>query len=517
MKKYLLLALPIVFALAIVSCNDKDDPIPTPIPTPGKKINPVSQFVYDGLSTYYKWADQMIEKKPTTATTDPEEYFYSLRSQPDIDHGWSWITNDVEKLLKGFSGESFSFGYNLLFTYAGTNKVYAFIKFVFPNTPASEAGMERMHLIGEINGQPISVEGGNIAKKDIDVLYGNNQATFSLYKIVDGTIVKDKDVTVTPREINTNPVVKDSIYTVGDKKIGYLFYSGFIANYNEELFKSFSKFKNAGVNELVLDLRYNRGGAISAASYLASLIAPRTAVENKEVLSTLSYNKNINEIFDKKGWARSSKLGVFHKDYSNPLNANLNLSRVYIIATKGSYSASELTTFCLKPYMEVVHIGNKTGGKYTASWTLHPYKSFSNRAQPVYGANDVPAEDKKVLENWAMQPIVAVYTDKNGETFMETDGLIPESQNVLKEGFGHLSNWTKLGDTKDTFLGQALYLITSDEKYKPVPPAATKAYNRMVETVEFEPASLSDKIQQESVVIDDMPLSPEMMQKIMEK
>ncbi len=515
MKKYLLFVLQIVFAIALVSCDDKDDPTP-PKPKPTPKINPVSQFVYDGMSVYYKWADQMLTKKPTSANSDPEKYFYNLRSKPDIEHGWSWITDDVESLLKGFSGESFSFGYNLLFTrVAGDNKVYAFVKFVFPNSPASEAGMERLHLIGEINGTPIGIEEQNgktlIAKKDINVLYGKNQATFTLYKIKDGVAVKDKDVTVTPKEINTNPILKDSIYTVGGKTIGYILYNSFISNYNEKLFESFSKFKNAGVNELVLDLRYNRGGALSAASYLASMIAPTAAVQNKEILSTLSYNDNINALFDKKGWSRSSRLGVYdNKKFSNPLEANLNLSKVYIIATKGSYSASELTTFCLKPYLEVVHIGNKTGGKYTASWTLHPYKGFSGRAQPIYEANEVSAADKKALQNWAMQPIVAVYTNKNGETFMETDGLIPESQNTLKEGFGRLRNWTKLGDTKDTFLGQALYLITGDEKYKPVPPAATKAYSPVSETIELEPVSLSDKIQQESVLIDTM---PEMLQK----
>ncbi len=527
MKKYLLFVLQVVFALSIVSCNDKDDPTPPdpkPKPKPEKpKINPVSQFAYDGMSVYYKWADQMKDKKPTAANTDPKKYFYSLRSQPDIDHGWSWITDDVEGLLKGFSGESFSFGYNLLFTRLdGDSKIYAFIKFVFPNTPASEAGMERLHLIGEINGSTIGIEQRDgktyIAKKDIDVLYGNNQATFTLYKIKDGMAVKDKDVTVTPKEINTNPILKDSIYNVGDKTIGYLLYNSFIGNYNEELFKSFSKFKSSGVNELVLDLRYNRGGAISAASYLASMIAPATAVQNNEVLSTLSYNDDINAVFDKNNWSRSSRLGTYNKDkFSNPLDANLNLSRVYIIATSGSYSASELTTFCLKPYMEVVHIGNKTGGKYTASWTLHPYKEFSGRAQAIYEADKVSAGDKKALENWAMQPIVAVYTDKNNETFMKTDGLIPEPQNTLEEGFGYLSNWTKLGDTKDTFLGQALYLITENESYKPVPPVATKAYSPMLEEIEFEPASLSDKIQQESVIMDNTQVSPEMMQEIMEK
>ncbi len=519
--------LQILLALAIMSCDDKEDPTPNPNPEPDpkpeEKINPVSQFAYDGMSLFYKWAHQMENKKPTVANTDPKEYFYSLRSQPDIDHGWSWITDDIEELLNGFGGKSLGFGYNLKFHRLKDNKIYALIQYVFPNTPAFRAGMKRLHLIGEINGSPISIEERDgrayIAKKDIDVLYGNDQATFTLYTLKDGEAVKDTDVTVTPEEINTNPVLVDSIYSVNDKKIGYLFYTGFIGNYNEELFKSFSKFKSENITDLVLDLRYNRGGSVASAIYLASLIAPKEHVQNEDIFVKLNYNSFLNNYFEnERDWDRGYHLGYYNKNkFSNPLDANLNLSKVYVIATNGSYSASELTPHCLRPYMTVVHIGNKTGGKYTASWTIHAYSNFDNRAQYVYSSdkNDklsitktLTKKEKESLKNWGMQPIVAIYTDKNDKDFSADNGLSPNTENRLKENVYDLK---PLGDTKDIFLGQALYLITGDESYKPVAPAATRAYSPMLEEIEFDPASLSDKIRQESVVIDTLPFSPEIM------
>jgi hypothetical protein len=155
----------------------------------------------------------------------------------------------------------------------------------------------------------------------------------------------------------------------------------------------------------------------------------------------------------------------------NPLTNNLDLPRIYIIATHDSYSAAELTTFCLKPYMNVIHIGNQTGGKYTASWTLHAYDG--DLGVPVYDATSLSTTEKETLKNWAMQPIVAIYTDKDGKDFSSTDGLIPDASNTFNEGFGYIDYWTQLGDTKDVFLGQALYLITGDASYKPVLP--TKA------------------------------------------
>ena len=58
-------------------------------------------------------------------------------------------------------------------------------------------------------------------------------------------------------------------------------------------------------------------------------------------------------------------------------NSSLNLNRVYIIATQSSASASELVINCLDPYIDVIHIGTNTYGKYQASVTLYDAEDFS--------------------------------------------------------------------------------------------------------------------------------------------
>ena len=469
-------------------------------------VNRVSQFVYDGLSLYYLWADNMTNKKPTLKDVDPEKYFESVLYSLDTQHGWSWMTDDAEGLMAEFSGEStssFGFAPFVLWTDNTKTQLVAFVRYVFPNTPASEAGLTRGDIITKIDGQ-------NITLSNYMKVYGASSAvTFTVY---DQHMQNAKQLSITPRTVNTDPVLFSKIYEIGGKKIGYLFYTDFISDYNQSLYNAFSAFKQAGVTDLVLDLRYNHGGAVTAATYLSSLIAPRSAVQNKSVFTIMSYNNTLNTYFDRQGWSRSDSLGVYDKTESNPLDANLDLSKIYIIATGSSYSASELTTFCLAPFMNVIHIGENTGGKFTASWTLHAYKSFpdkngNNRAIPIYDEADLTASEKTKLANWAMQPIVAKYTDKDNNSFESPGYLVPDYAVPTEEY--NPATWVPIGDTSDYLFAKAISLITGQTL------SATRSVpaTRMVDANLFSPRG--EKIK-ESVNLDNIKLSPQDIKNIRE-
>ena len=469
-------------------------------------INTVSQFVYDGMSKLYFWNYDVTGKKPTLEDKDPKKYFERLLSSVDKKHNWSWITDDAKALFADFAGEPMTFGYDLDFILVN-EIIYGRIKYVYKDTPAYNAGIRRLDLIGEINGERITAdEKGYISNKDVDLLYGNKPVTFSIYRSTDKGIEKTKDnVHVTPKVTQTDPVVFDSIYTIGDKTIGYLFYTSFISNFNYRLHEVFLNFKQKGVTDLILDLRYNLGGDITAATYLASIIAPKSNVEQKDIFTILSYNKSIGQNnyklgeYVEKDIIKNGK--VITKAEPNPLDANLNLNNISIIATSSSYSASELITFCLRQQMQkVTHIGSKTGGKYTASITIHAYDDKSGSAFPLYPEllpkKSIDAKAKSALENWALQPIVAIYTDKLGNDFIETNGLIPDSE--IYEGFGYFDYWKSLGDTDDTLLGESIYLITDNEDYKPIAPKS-----RNSRTATYNLINPKRKLRQESVLINN--------------
>ena len=325
-------------------------------------------------------------------------------------------------------------------------------------------------------------------------MFGANTPT--TFTILDQNFENQREVTVVPAKINTDPVLYSDVYEIDGHKIGYLFYTNFYGNYNESLHEAFSEFKTAGVTDLVLDLRYNPGGGIDAAIYLASLIAPESAVRDKGVFTIMSYNSYVNNAFDTEKIDRKSYLGYYDdKKFSNPLSANLNLDKVYIITTRSSASASELLTFCLEPHMNSVeHIGEKTSGKYTASWTIHAYNNYEGRVQPVYRESSLSATEKNVLKNWAMQPIVGRYTDKNNKDFIATNGLIPDYLVQTQEY--NTETWKPIGDVSDYLFSKAISLITG---------APYTSSVRSLEVTPFRDAGLYSPIEEafrRSVIID---------------
>ena len=78
-----------------------------------------------------------------------------------------------------------------------------------------------------------------------------------------------------------NPIICDSVYEFNGKKVGYLAYTGFDLKSINPLIEIGKKFKAEGIEELVLDLRYNGGGYVITENVLASMFAPQEAVSSK--------------------------------------------------------------------------------------------------------------------------------------------------------------------------------------------------------------------------------------------
>lgn len=210
-------------------------------------------------------------------------------------------------------------------------------------------------------------------------------------------------IVLKPPSFAENPVYKYKIINKNGKNIAYLFINSFEESAVASLYNAFSWFKQQGADELIIDLRYNRGGYVSASAALAVMIAPVSAddiyVEYRG--NNIAGNKKRSFNTELSYLSESSKIS-----FSQLANIRLNIQRVYLLTGKHTASAAELLANNLTPYLPAIRIGAQTLGKDMASfaitderipvqvplWEIHPliYKLYNKTGVGDYGAGLEP-------------------------------------------------------------------------------------------------------------------------------
>ncbi|WP_069660365.1 S41 family peptidase [Arcticibacter eurypsychrophilus] len=310
----------------------------------------------------------------------PSETKYSFISNTDNDNPIAFVGN--AKSSVDLEGNGYDLGIDIKLYGTETN-FDVFVTDVARNSPAEKAGIMRGDEITSINGTAV----GNNFDAQEDLLnntFYNDKVTPATLKGIkrDGSALS---AVLSVSSYKGNPISKDTIYTAGAKKIGYMAYSSFTTldkNSKPVLDAVFSKFATAGVTDLIIDLRYNGGGYVTTAQYLANLIAP-ISIDNSVMFSE-HYNKNMQDknipLLSKKPYLNddntirySGGKMVTYADipYSVAENTILfdkqgllnNIRNVVFIVSSSTASASELVINSLKPYMNVQLVGEQTYGK----------------------------------------------------------------------------------------------------------------------------------------------------------
>ncbi|MEJ7683158.1 MAG: S41 family peptidase [Segetibacter sp.] len=165
----------------------------------------------------------------------------------------------------------------------------------------------------------------------------------------------------------SNSVLYNSVIDAGGKKVGYFVFKQFFgAPSRAELNTVFSNFKSQGIDELIVDLRYNPGGSTATQDALADLIAPASA--NNQTMYKYVYNQSLQQgdfpLLKHKAGYENESFSEANNTQNFENTGGLNLSRVFFIVSGSSTaSASELLINNLKPYMDVKLIGDTTYGK----------------------------------------------------------------------------------------------------------------------------------------------------------
>ena len=424
--------------LGFLTACDEEWIKPTPKPDPENKVTlKVNEFIYEGLRSEYLWENTInwnaIDFKKEK---DPHAFFKRLIYKDDR---WTNLTDNAEAWNQGFAGISTTYGFDLRFSYIGqTEELVAIVRYVYPGTPADRAGIRRGDLLLKLNGGPITVK---------------NYADFydKPTIVVNKGILKDKTLTAEPVgvamtavEMYQDPILKDTVINKDGHRVGYLCYSDYTERSTAELIKVFTRFKTAGVTDVVLDLRYNGGGYVSTARSLCSILAPEAAMKKKERFLFKLWNENYMSYWKSKG--RNDEL---YETFVDTLGINMNLNRLYILTGKGTASASELTLTGLTPYMDVVQIGDTTHGKFCGGIVLMPKHLWWDKTASYY----------QEIKNWGMYVMIYKFSNKRNDEFPR--GFAPKY--VVKE---YLLELYPFGDERDPLLGKALELITGKQVAK---------------------------------------------------
>tara|TARA_B100001109_G_scaffold50148_1_gene40383 strand:+ start:438 stop:1841 length:1404 start_codon:yes stop_codon:yes gene_type:complete len=388
--------------LLFTSCfEDNDDN--------GALASEINDFVWKGMNAAYLYKQEIPDLDNDRFNdseeyasylndyTSPENLFESLIYERDNIDKFSLIVDNYIELEQYLSGVSLSNGlnYGLVYLPNSNNEIFGYVRYVNNGSAADLANINRGDIFRSIDNIPLSIDNySDLLSQEIYTVNFANYFNNDTEDISDDIIeLNDINIELQKVPLIKNPVHHYSTLDYSGGKIGYLMYNQFVSNYDDYLKTIFSEFKSNSVDELILDLRYNPGGSINSAIVLASLI---TGQFENEIFNTEQWNNDIQNY-----WINNNPEYLINR--FTTFQSSLSLSKVYILTTRSSASASELIINCLKPYINVVQIGTPTYGKYQASVTLYDSENFSN-------------QNVNRSHNYALQPLVLKTLNVNGVT-----------------------------------------------------------------------------------------------------
>jgi len=395
----------------------------------------------------YLWYSEIADIDPAPFGVLP--YFDQLKTQELSATGnikdkfhFSMPTSEWDQLNQ--SGASVGYGAHFYLQQAdGTQDRKITVTYVEPNSPASTEHVSRGYVVTEIDGVNVkdAADSASIAILNRGLFPDSaGQQTHFTFQHLDKTTFSD--MTLTAQTIVSTPVQNTTTIVTTTGKVGYLQFNSHIATAERGLFDAVNALSDAGVNDLVLDLRYNGGGLLAMASQLGYMIAGNQTTQGK-IFERSTFNDKHPNTDPVTGQALTPmpffseslgfNTGLLGAGQSLP---SLNLSRLFVLTTANTCSASEALMNSLRGIdVEVIQIGDTTCGK-------------------PYGFYPTP--------NCGTTFFTVQFKGENDKGFGDySDGFVPSTSPTLdseipgcslSDDFNHA-----LGDTDERLLNAALY------------------------------------------------------------
>lgn len=240
---------------------------------------------------------------------------------------------ETDSFNERLEGTYFGIGFEVTY---GTDNVPT-ITSVFDDTPASQAKLQSGDCLIKVNGDDVRK---NTLEELVSKIKGIKNKKINLVIERDG---KQIDKVLTTQEINI-PSVYPYIFTVDEKKIGYLSISLFALNTDKQFLQQLKILEEQKIDSLIIDVRSNLGGHL------------------------ISVTNILNEFFDENDVLyQIEKKGIIEKTYGKAKN-NKNYP-VVVLIDSASASASEILASAFKEINNSQIIGTTTYGKGTVQQT----------------------------------------------------------------------------------------------------------------------------------------------------
>lgn len=410
----------------------------------------------------YLWYSEVPDNNP--ANFSVLAYFNQLKTTQLTDSGslkdnFHGAEETAVYQQRTQSGVSAGYGINWLVG-SRTPPRSLVISYTETSSPAAVAGLVRGDKLLSINGISFVSDNSDAGIAVINNALSPSAVGQSFNFVFESVSGQRKEVTMTSANVASSPVQNVQVLDTEAGKVGYMQFNSYIALAQPQLINAVQQFAEENINELVIDLRYNGGGLLALASQLGYMVTGPNIIQDRIFERTIFNDKhpNINPVTGRP----LSAIPFYSKeiDYeAGVLKATdlpaLNLSRVFILSTDNTCSASEALVNGLRGIdVEVVLIGGKTCGKpygfyptdncgttyFTVQFSGINAKGFGEysdgfvpKSNPVFAADvkgcPLPDDLSKQLGDPEERLLnAAVHYAKNGSC--------PELSNAVGEAYG---------------------------------------------------------------------------------
>lgn len=393
------LALPLLLAACGGGGGDRPPPQSASCSVADQKA-----WLGDYMNEWYFW--YRISPRPDPAPFASVDGYFAALLYTGTDVNFPadrWSNFQSTASFNRFFGDGATLGYGVSVAgieAASDPTLPLWVRHVEANSSAAVQGVQRGDEVISLNGRSAA---SVIAANDFSALSANQAGdTLTLVLRRAGA---DRTVVLAATVFNLVPVQGVTVQTApGGRKVGTLQVKDMISQALAPVDAAFAQFKAAGVQDVVLDLRYNGGGLVSTGGTLASYVAGSRG--NKKAYATLLYN-------DKRAATNNERF-----PFADPGPA-LSLPRVFVLTGPRTCSASEQVINGLRGAgIEVITVGDTTCGKPVGflpasncdnTYSVVNFESVNERNEGRYfdgfGASCPVVEDFTVAQGSAADPL----------------------------------------------------------------------------------------------------------------